>query len=842
MENDLALLKRTKKSVIGLITIAMLMLGMMVVGLQVGQLLLPAQAYAEGETGNPAIQTATITLTDENGEPFAGNATDGYYTTFTGEEISCKIAVKVNGQDVSDFDVVGKDEWGNTVNLDKLYSAGSYVITIESKASSPQGFNPVEVSFEIKPHEVTFAVDESLKSDVVLEYNEAIEFLESHIKIENDIKNDLGIFSPNGIKAWVSIKSVELADNGKTQTIKYTVFVSNSTNNQVVKSHDIQIAVVELSEKAFPDVRTYVNADIKQGNRIVHNPEENGNPYTLVTNVWVQETYLDPDTNLVKYNRYNVTDDQYALEITNERDQIVQPDSIIEKGEYTVAVVPRENANFPAPETFKINILESTAANLSSELRIKVNPFEVEYDGKTVDAPDVITEAYIDGEWMTLSSDLASIEVLGNRAEAGTCNIDVCINYKTINNVEYFGYVTFEDVFTIKKRPISKCCICFNEGQLTLGSTVPIPSSYVDQLAIEDYIYDKLDIYHDDSQSQKIYGATSDGDLRSKSYIVTADVEKKEFTITGSWNYTDAITYSYELVDETTPVTPPSTDVPTSPVDPVPSIPVIPNPPAEPENPDIPEEPTDPEAPEVPDDSSEPVAPDTPDTPSEPDPIVPTDPETPSTGWVETDTGWQYKDENGEAAADTWQKVNGNWYHFDNTGTMQTGWVKDNNTWYYLNKADEGTEGAMAKGWKQVDNTWYYLDNSGAMQTGWQNINGAWYHLNTSGAMQTGWVKDNDTWYYCNKNGEGTEGKMVVGWKEVDNTWYYFNTSGAMQTGWQKVNGSWYYLSASGAMQTGWQQIDGAWYYLNPADGAMAANTWISNYYVDASGKWVSSR
>lgn len=322
-----------------------------------------------------------------------------------------------------------------------------------------------------------------------------------------------------------------------------------------------------------------------------------------------------------------------------------------------------------------------------------------------------------------------------------------------------------------------------------------------------------------------------------------------------------------------TPVTPPTPVDPDTPDTPdvpeEPTIPDAPDTPTEPENPDTPEEPTDPEAPEVPDEPTEPVVPDTPDTPSEPDtptkptdPIVPTEPETPSTGWVETDTGWQYKDENGALAANSWQKINGKWYHFDDTGYMQTGWVKDNSTWYYLNKAGEGTEGAMAKGWKQVDNTWYYLDNSGAMQTGWQNINGAWYHLNTSGAMTTGWIKDNNVWYYCNKSGEGTEGKMAVGWKEVDDTWYYFNASGAMQTGWQfingswyllnnfgamqtgwqKVNGFWYYLSASGAMQTGWQQIDGVWYYLNLADGAMAANTWIGNYYVDASGKWVSSR
>ena len=48
-------------------------------------------------------------------------------------------------------------------------------------------------------------------------------------------------------------------------------------------------------------------------------------------------------------------------------------------------------------------------------------------------------------------------------------------------------------------------------------------------------------------------------------------------------------------------------------------------------------------------------------------------------------------------------------------------------------------------------------------------------------------------------------------------------------------------MSASGAMLTGWQQISGKWYYLQ-SDGAMAADTWIDNYYVDASGAWVEGK
>ena len=47
-------------------------------------------------------------------------------------------------------------------------------------------------------------------------------------------------------------------------------------------------------------------------------------------------------------------------------------------------------------------------------------------------------------------------------------------------------------------------------------------------------------------------------------------------------------------------------------------------------------------------------------------------------------------------------------------------------------------------------------------------------------------------------------------------------------------------------METGWVQVNGVWYYLNPVSdgtrGAMAANTWIGNYYVGANGAWDQSR
>ena len=128
--------------------------------------------------------------------------------------------------------------------------------------------------------------------------------------------------------------------------------------------------------------------------------------------------------------------------------------------------------------------------------------------------------------------------------------------------------------------------------------------------------------------------------------------------------------------------------------------------------------------------------------------------------------------------------------------------------------------GTYAKNcWEKIDGYWYHFDGNGIMQTGWLNIGGTWYYLNpSSGAMQTGWLKLGDVWYYLNP----FSGAMATGWLKVGNTWYYMNPS-------------------NGAMQTGWLDLNGTKYYLK-SDGAMAADTWIGDYYVNADGAWVPGK
>ena len=129
-----------------------------------------------------------------------------------------------------------------------------------------------------------------------------------------------------------------------------------------------------------------------------------------------------------------------------------------------------------------------------------------------------------------------------------------------------------------------------------------------------------------------------------------------------------------------------------------------------------------------------------------------------SGSWVQSGSRWWYKHADGSYKTNGWEKINGVWYRFDNSGWMQTGWVKDG--------------------------SWYYLDGSGAMKTGWLKDNGSWYYLDGSGAMKTGWLKDNGSWYYL-------------------------QDSGAMKTGWMKVSGKWYYAYSSGALAINTTTPDG---------------------------------
>ena len=219
----------------------------------------------------------------------------------------------------------------------------------------------------------------------------------------------------------------------------------------------------------------------------------------------------------------------------------------------------------------------------------------------------------------------------------------------------------------------------------------------------------------------------------------------------------------------------------------------------------------------------------------------------PST-WQKIDSNWYFYDEDGlktigkkningstyyfnqEGIMQTgWAFVDGHWNYFASSGAMKTGWVKDQETWYYLDK-----DGIMLTGRQDINGVRYYLNASGAMQTGWAFVDGHWNYFASSGAMKTGWVKDQETWYYLDK-----DGIMLTGRQDINGVRYYLNASGAMQTGWKWQENSWYFYTNSGAMKTGWLKDKESWYYLDPETGIMAVGSKEidgKNYFFSSAG------
>ena len=206
----------------------------------------------------------------------------------------------------------------------------------------------------------------------------------------------------------------------------------------------------------------------------------------------------------------------------------------------------------------------------------------------------------------------------------------------------------------------------------------------------------------------------------------------------------------------------------------------------------------------------------------------------PETGWIESEEGWQYKDENGNLVKDSWLEIEGERYYFDKDGYRASYWLDINGQYYWL-----GADGAMRTSWQQIDGAWYYLGNDGVMQTDWiAPGNGYWYYMGSNGAMQTGWISPGDGyWYYADENGG-----MQTGWIAPGNGyWYYMGSNGAMQTGWiSPGDGYWYYADENGGMQTGWILTgENNWYYAYKS-GTIAVNTWEKKdgywYWFDESG------
>ena len=107
--------------------------------------------------------------------------------------------------------------------------------------------------------------------------------------------------------------------------------------------------------------------------------------------------------------------------------------------------------------------------------------------------------------------------------------------------------------------------------------------------------------------------------------------------------------------------------------------------------------------------------------------------------WMKDAKGWWLRFSDGtwpmadRTGAYHWEKINGRWWAFDETGYAKTGWLKDE---------DYGG--------------WFYMDPEHGMQTGWVRLNGVWYYFNPisdgkRGIMYAG--QRTPDGYYVDKNG-----------------------------------------------------------------------------------------
>ena len=218
------------------------------------------------------------------------------------------------------------------------------------------------------------------------------------------------------------------------------------------------------------------------------------------------------------------------------------------------------------------------------------------------------------------------------------------------------------------------------------------------------------------------------------------------------------------------------------------------------------------------------------------------------TSWVKIDEKWYYATDSGKIIRNKWEKINGSWYRFDETGAMlsktiyndyllqtggamhEKGWVKMDEKWYYA--TDSGK--IIRNKWEKINGSWYRFDETGAMLS--KTIYND-YLLKSSGAMaEKDWVKMDEKWYYATDSGKIIRNKR----EQINSSWYFFDKDGVMLSSQWKDK---YYLKDSGAMARSEWFFDkkyNSWFYLK-SDGTYAENQWQGSYYLKSYGYMAKS-
>lgn len=178
------------------------------------------------------------------------------------------------------------------------------------------------------------------------------------------------------------------------------------------------------------------------------------------------------------------------------------------------------------------------------------------------------------------------------------------------------------------------------------------------------------------------------------------------------------------------------------------------------------------------------------------------------------DGAWRYIDSNGYMAVDKW--VDNDNYYVDANGIMvANNWLKIRNDskdsgydWYFFTSTGKNVK----DGWEKINNNWYYFDDTGLMQTGW--ILDDMYYCGKDGVMLTGWNKLTPPDEYADDTDDHTGPYETA---DDGTYWYYFSSSGKKAVPsddddnfkQKRINGSYYCLREDGAMLTGWVCVTG---------------------------------
>ena len=260
--------------------------------------------------------------------------------------------------------------------------------------------------------------------------------------------------------------------------------------------------------------------------------------------------------------------------------------------------------------------------------------------------------------------------------------------------------------------------------------------------------------------------------------------------------------------------------------------------------------------------------------------------------WHKNSKGWWYSDTSGWNPIDQWMCLDGNWYHFNADGYLETNCYYGG---YWLDEKGVRHE-ADEFGWEEEDGKLRYKNTDGTYLTsGMTTIDGEVYYFKADGTaarnewyggyfyQEDGKLKsyDKGSWH---KNSKGWRFSDPTGWYAhdevllIDGVEYHFNEDGYIIDNqedptddpttettdeptaepteepteeptdepvdevtwtWKHGKKGWWYESSEGEyLCNGWNLIDGRYYYFHK-DGYMAQNEWVHGYWLGKTGAWI---